>query len=114
MKQRTSQQNKSLHLYLSMVARELQNQGQTMQDVVKAIRKVEILPTDKNLKELVWREIQKVVVQKESTTELAKNEVDEVYEVMSAWLAKEFQIDIPFPHDPDRIDNYIHPSLLKK
>lgn len=98
-KQRTEQQNRAIHLYLSMVAHELCNQGQTMQDVVKAIKKVEITPTKENLKEIVWREIQKVMFGKESTTFLTKHEVTQVYEVMSAWLAREFQIDLPFPVD---------------
>lgn len=100
-KQRTNQQSKALHLYLSMVARELQNQGQTMQDVVLAVKKVEIIPTTQNLKEMVWREIQKVVTGKESTTFLDKHEVSEVYEVMSMWLSKHFGIDIEFPQDKE-------------
>jgi len=98
-KQRTEQQNKAIHLYLSMVAHELCNQGQTLQDVVKAIKKVEITPTTHNLKEVVWREIQKTLLGKESTTFLTKNEVTQVYEVMAMWLAREFQIDVPFPVD---------------
>lgn len=100
-KQRTEQQNRALHKYLSMVAQELQNQGQTMQDVVKKITKVEIIPTTYNLKEIVWREIQKVHLGKESTTELTKLEVNEVYDIMSMWLSKNFGIDIPFPNDDD-------------
>lgn len=101
-KQRTDAQNKSLHLYLSMVAQELCNQGQTMQDVVKKISKVEIVPTTYNLKEIVWREIQKAHLGKESTTELTKLEVNEVYEIMSMWLSKHFGIDIPWPTDEEK------------
>lgn len=108
-KQRTDLQNRAIHLYLSMVARELQNQGQTMQNVVKAITKVEITPTMQNIKELVWREIQKTMFEKESTTFLTKHEVDEVYRVMSMWLSKNFGIDLPFPNDED-----ISPLLDKK
>ncbi len=100
-KQRTEAQNRSIHLYLSMVAQELKNQGQTMQDVVKKINKVEIEPDTQNLKELVWRQIQKVVVKKDSTTFLTKHEVTQVYEVMSMWLSKNFGIDIPFPVDEE-------------
>ena len=96
---RTNPQNRALHLYLEMVARELQNQGQTLQNVVKCIEKVEIIPTGKNLKEVVWREIQKALLHKESTTELTKHEVTQVYEVMSMWLAKHFEIDLPFPSE---------------
>ena len=101
MEVRSDQQNRAIHLYLQMVAHELQNGGHTMQDVVSKINKVEIIPTPKNIKELVWREIQKVQVGKKSTTELTKHEVSEVYDVMSMWLAKNFEIDLPFPHYPE-------------
>ncbi len=100
-KQRTEQQNRALHLYLTMVAHELRNQGQTLQDVVAKINKVEIEPTPQNLKEVVWREIQKTMFKKESTTFLTKHEVTQVYEVMSMWLAKNFGIDIAFPVDSE-------------
>lgn len=98
-KQRTEAQNRALHLYLTMVARELCNQGQTLQDVVAKINKVEIEPTPQNLKEVVWREIQKTMFKKYSTTYLTKHEVTQVYEVMSMWLSKNFGISIPFPVD---------------
>ena len=105
-KQRTELQNRAIHLYLTQVAHELENQGQTMQDVVKKINKVEILPTMQNVKEMIWREIQKTMFKKESTTFLTKHEVTQVYEVMSMWLSKNFGIDLPFPNDND-------PSPLK-
>lgn len=100
-KQRTEAQNRSIHLYLSMVATELCNQGQTLQDVVKKINRVEIVPNTHNLKEVLWREIQKTLLGKESTTFLTKGEVTQVYEVMAMWLAREFQIDLPFPQDDE-------------
>lgn len=100
-KQRTLAQNNAIHLYLTWVARELNNQGQTLQDVVAKINKVEIMPTMHNLKEVVWHEIQKALLGKESTAMLTKHEVSEVYEVMAKWLAKNFEIDLPFPNDPD-------------
>ena len=86
-------------MYLTWVARELCNQGQTLQNVVAKINKVEITPTPQNLKEIVWREIQKTHLKKESTTFLTKHEVDEIYGIMSMWLSKNFGIDLPFPND---------------
>lgn len=102
-KQRTDQQNKAIHLYLTWVAREMCNMGLTMQDVVKKINKVEITPTPQNLKEIVWREIQKAHLKKDSTTFLTKHEVSEIYEIMSMWLAKNFGIELPFPSDHEDI-----------
>jgi hypothetical protein len=101
-KQRTGQQNRALHLYFTQVASELDRQGHTLQDVVKAITKVEITPTPHNIKEVVWREIQKTLLGKESTTFLTKHEIDQVYDVMNKWLGQHFGIHIPFPNDEQR------------
>ena len=99
---RTSSQNSALHLYFSQVASELEREGHTLQDVIKHINKVEITPTMSNVKEIIWKEIQKVVLNKKSTTELAKQEdIEKVYDVMNKWLGTYFQIYIPFPNDPD-------------
>ncbi len=109
-KQRTLQQNSALHLYLTQVANELVNQGQTMQNVVKEIKKVEITPTMYNLKEMVWREIQKAHLGKDSTTFLTKQEVNEIYDIMSKWLAVHFEIDIPFPVDEEKAYEVLKPT----
>lgn len=96
-KQRTLSQNNAIHKYLDLVARELQNQGQTMRDVIQKLPELEVLPTTKTLKEIVWKPIQKASLGKESTTELETAEVTLVYDIMSMFLSKHFQIDIPFP-----------------
>ncbi len=100
-KQRTNLQNNAMHLYFEQVAEELSRGGHTMQQVCKVITKVEITPTKENVKEIIWKEIQKALFGKTSTTELEKHEVDRVYEVMARFLAREFEISIPFPNDPD-------------
>lgn len=104
-KQRTEQQNKAIHLYLTQVAKELERNGHTLQDIVAKITKVEIIPTMHNMKEVVWREIQKAQLGKESTTFLTKHEVTEVYEVMNKWLGTYFQIHIPFPSYEEHRDS---------
>lgn len=102
-KQRTDSQNRALHLYLTQVANELDRQGHTMQDVVKKITKVEIKPTMHNVKEIIWREIMKAQLGKESTTFLAKQEdIDKVYDVMNKWLGTYFEIHLPFPVDEQK------------
>ncbi len=96
-KQRSERQNRAIHLYLTHVAEALDREGHTLQDLVKKITKVEIKLTMYNLKEVVWREIQKAQLGKESTTFLTKHEVTEVYDVMNKWLGTYFQLHIPFP-----------------
>lgn len=100
-KQRTELQNNALHLYFEMIAKELQNQGQTMQNVVKKFDFCEITPTKQSVKDIIWRPIMETVVSKKSTTELTKHEVTEVYEIVSMFLSKQFGISIPFPNDED-------------
>lgn len=94
---RTSQQNKSLHLYLNMLSEELQEQGQTLQDVLKEIRKAQVTPTPEALKEAVWKTMQEALYGKRSTTKLTKQEVDKVYMHINAWTTKSFGINLPFP-----------------
>jgi len=105
MVQRTIEQNNALHLYLEQVAEALNREGHTMQDVVKAIKRAEIRPTKEALKEVVWRPLQEIILAKKSTTELTKQEIDPVYEVMNKWLGQNFAIHIPFPNDPTKISN---------
>lgn len=102
LKQRTISQNNALHKYLEMVALELQNQGQTMQDVVKKVDFIEIVPTKDSVKSVLWKPIQEVTLGKRSSTELSTSEVNSVYEILSMFLAKQFGISVPFPsHDYD-------------
>lgn len=100
-KQRTENQNNALHLYFQQVAHELQSQGQTMQNVIKKLDFCEITPTKQSVKDIIWRPIQETVVSKKSTAEMSKHEVNEVFEIVSMFLAKQFKIELPFPNDDD-------------
>lgn len=103
---RSKAQNDSIHLWLDMVARELDKNGHTVQNVVAKIQRAEIRPNGKNLKEVMWRPYQIAALGKESTTKLKKHEVDRVYEGLNKFLGEHFKFHIPFPHDPDKISNY--------
>lgn len=88
-----------------MVALELDKQGVTLQDVVEQIRKAEIRPTKENLKEVMWKPMQKALFDKESSTQLSTGEVDKVYEMLNAFITKLPGYDgtsIPFPNEADR------------
>jgi len=91
---------------MEMVARELENGGHTMQNVIQHINRVEITPTKENVKQIIWHEIQKALFGKKSTTELTTDEVNKVYEVMSMFLAREFEISLPFPSEEQTL-NYL-------
>lgn len=104
--QRTDSQRKAIEVYCRLVAEELWRNGHTMQDVVKAIKRAEIRPTQARVKEIVWNGISEAQLQKPSSTMLEKHEVTEVYERMNKFIGQEFGIHIPFPQDEDKISNY--------
>jgi hypothetical protein len=99
---RTKAQNDSIHLWLDMVAEELDKNGHTVQNVVAKIQKAEIRPTGKNLKEVMWRPYQIAALGKDSTTKLNKLEVDRVYEGLNKFIGEHFKFHIPFPSDEQK------------
>jgi len=104
---RTDNQNAALHLWLEMLASELDRHGHTVQDVVARIKRAEIRPNKTVLKEVLWRPYQIAALGKESTTELTKHEVDKVYEGLNKFIGQEFEIHVPFPSD----DTKARPTL---
>lgn len=99
---RTPSQNSSIHLWLEMVASELDRHGHTVQNIVEKIKRAEIRPNKTVLKEVLWRPYQIAALGKESTTELTKLEVDKVYEGLNKFLAENFEMHIPFPSDENK------------
>ena len=93
----SKQQQKSLHLYLELVAETLDREGRTMQDVVKAIKRAEIRPTKMALKEVVWKPLFKIISGKDSTTQHDPKDLDRTFEAMNKWLGEQFEIHVPFP-----------------
>lgn len=110
MTQRTSQQNKGLHLFFTMLADELNNSGYDQRKVLKET--VDIPWTPEAIKEQLWKPIQKLMYNKESTTELDKvKEIDKVHEVLMRHLGEKFSVEyIPFPVDEHRVMENIAPK----
>lgn len=93
---RTGAQNNSLHLWLTQLAKELNEQGITVQQVLA--KTVELDWNKDTLKENIWRPIQKALTGKKSSTELNKvSEIDEVYEHLNRFFSTNWGIHIPFP-----------------
>src|SRR3990167_7615419 len=93
-KPRTAQQNRALHLYFELIADTLNDAGLDMRAVLKP--EVEIPWTARNVKEFLWRPVQKIQLGKDSTTDLTTKEIDVVFETVNRHLAKH-GIHIPFP-----------------
>ena len=93
---RSDRQNRALHKYFSLLAEALNDGGFNVQLVLK--EKVEIDWTPEMCKEILWRTAQRVILKKESTTELAKgNDIDVVYSHLNRHLSEKFGLHVPFP-----------------
>jgi hypothetical protein len=97
---RTLPQNSALHLYYTLLANEFNENGL---DVMHTLRQdIEVPWTPILVKELIWKKIQKVMLNKKSTTELSKTEdIDKIYDTINRWTSIKFGISIPFPSEEE-------------
>lgn len=91
---RTSRQNRSMHLYFTLVAEEANNAGYEMRDLV--LDNVPIRITLESVKEL-WKIMQKTMYGTTSTTQLKTNQVSEIYDAMNVVISERLKLSIPFP-----------------
>lgn len=94
--QRTDQQNKALYLYFEMLSKALNDAGLDMRVVLKP--EVEIPWTKISVKEHLWRPIQKIMLDKESTTEANTSDYNKIYEVLHRHMAQKHGITVLWPH----------------
>lgn len=97
MTQRTDQQRKAIEVFCAKLADALDREGHTLQNVVERIKKAEIRPTQENIKETVFKPMAKALFGVDSTTKLTTGQVDRVYEMVNAFIGREFHLHIPFP-----------------
>lgn len=90
---RTLKQNSALHKYFTLVAEALNNSGLTIVKTLKA----DVTWSPLSVKESLWRPLQEIALRKKSTTELSKQDIDKVYDLMNLALGKKFGIHVPFP-----------------
>jgi hypothetical protein len=99
MEKRTTQQNRTLHSYFEMLAETLNEAGLDMKIVLKP--EVQISWTKENVKEYLWKPLQKALLQKESTTELEKQrDIDLIYDNLHRHLIYRFGDVAKFPPFP--------------
>lgn len=99
---RTIQQNKALHKYFQQIADSLNESGYDVKTVLNKMREgVEIAWTKEMVKEILWREIQKIMYSKQSTTELSKHqEIERIHEVLQRFLGERLHMEYTdFPHE---------------
>ena len=98
--QRTIQQNRALHLYLTWVSSALNDAGYSIEEVLKHFT-MELEWTPEAAKEILWRTAQQRMLKKKSTTELNKQgDIDKIWEVMNRFLGERLHIEsIPWPSE---------------
>lgn len=95
---RTDQQRKAIEVYCRELATALNDAGCDQRKVLAAMKEgVEIPWSQESVKSSLWKGIQIAVVEKQSTTQLTKDEVSEVYEILNRWTAQTFGVSVPFP-----------------
>lgn len=95
MVQRTSQQNRALWKWFELLAQELNDAGLDQRIVLKPSIPI---PWDKDdIHDQLWIPIQKAVVKTDSTTELTKQQVSEIYDILNRHLSEKFGIGVQFP-----------------
>ncbi len=97
---RTGNQNNALHLWFSMIAKELNDAGYPVNLVLK--QTVDVEWNTNLVKDLLWRPAQRTILGKESTKDLDKvSDIDEVWETLNRFIGERFGIHVPFPDDPN-------------
>jgi len=97
--ERTLRQNKAMHLYFTHLAKELSDAGLDMKKVLEYA--VDIPWTSVSIKECLWRNIMITMFNKTSTTELDRNEVTKIYEVINR-LTAGLGVSVEFPSEDNQ------------
>lgn len=96
---RTSQQNKALWKYFSLLAEAFNDAGKDMRVILKP--EISIPWTKDSVHDHIWIPIQKAMYSTDSTTELTKIEqIEKIHKVISRELGEKHGIEyLPFPTD---------------
>lgn len=96
---RTPSQNSSLHLWLSMIEHEAENQGVTWNMLIKHTSQLRV--TSEGLKGAI-KQLIKALWGHTSTTQIKKTEqLNIVIDHVTDWLSKEMEVP-PFPSDEEK------------
>ncbi len=107
-RERTSDQNRALHLWLSKKSQQCRDAGVTVQMAFG--KTVELEMTPEIMKE-IWRTVQNAIFQNgKSTKNLEKvGQIEEVYEHLNRFFSEKFNLPgTDFPHDESKVKEYIN------
>lgn len=92
---RSKKQNNALHMYLSHLAKDLNDRGFDMRKVLKP--EVEIPWTTKSAKEFLWRPIQEIMTGEESTRNASTTDYPQIYDALNRHLGTKFGVSVEWP-----------------
>ena len=93
---RTAQQNKAMWLFFTLLADKLNSSGLDMKKTLK--QEIEIPWSKQTIHDFLWLPIQKLLLHKDSTTKLLKQEeIDKVFDTLNLHLGIKFGIHQEFP-----------------
>ena len=93
--QRTRLQNKALYKYFELLAEALNDAGLDMKTVLKP--EIDIPWTKDSVKIHLWKPIQKIMMDKDSTTEMNTKDPSNIYQVLDRHLDEKFNISVDWP-----------------
>ena len=107
--QRTILQNKALHKYCELLAEALNDAGLDMKVVLKP--EVDIPWTKESVKNHLWRPIQEIMMDKESTTEMSTADPGKIYQVLDRHISEKHGVHVEWPSNQE---NYMESMGVKK
>jgi len=98
--QRSDKQNNSLHKYCEMLADELNDKGLDMRKVLKP--EIDIPWSMETVKKYIWKKIQKIMFDTDSTADLTRPQVSQVFDVINRNMINVHNVNVPFPSKKDK------------
>ena len=97
---RTLAQNSAMHLYFTMLAKQLNDAGFSFTKVMRepSLYKMDIDWNLELVKSNLWKPIQVAIFNKESTTTLNKQDVIRIYDTANRYTSERMGISVPFPN----------------
>ena len=94
-KKRTNQQNKAIHLWFSLLAKYLNENGFDMKKTLRA--DFDIMWTPYNVKEFMCRPVQKAVCGKKSSKDITTSEINKCFDIINKAIGERTGLHLPFP-----------------
>lgn len=111
-KKRTITQNSALHLFFKWIADQLNNLGMTFNYIGLKGAVIELPYTGILVKETLWKPIQKVLFELDSTTELESWQINKILDILIKFFG-ERNIEIKFPNKFDQWVNSLNEEIKK-